>query len=97
MISKEISSDILIYLKQVKGYSIEEMANATGSSTIHIDNIINNKSLFTAENINFYLKFSNTSFWKFAYDAIPLDHLNEKSRKKIKICKELSDHIKKNT
>ena len=97
MISKEISSDILIYLKQVKGYSIEEMANATGSSIIHINNIINSKSLFTAKNINFYLKFANISFWKFAYKAISLEHLNEKSRKKMKICKELSDHIKKNT
>ncbi|NGX64085.1 MAG: hypothetical protein KR126chlam6_01509 [Candidatus Anoxychlamydiales bacterium] len=95
MVSKVISLDIIKYLTGIKGYSVKEIARATNSSTIHIDNIINKKEQFTGDDIKSYLKFADISFWQFTYEAIPLGHIPEKTRNRVKICKEIHDHIEK--
>ena len=94
-ISKEISMDIVKYLQSAKGKSIKDIAEDMSTSSTHIQKIINKKSTFEIENINFYLKHQNIKFWEFALEAIPMDCFSSKVRRKILICKELSDHIKK--
>ena len=69
-------------------YSVQEIARATNSPISHINNIINNKSQFTANDIDSYLKFANISFWQFCYSSINLSHLSKKTRKQIKLCRE---------
>lgn len=94
MISRTISTDIIEYF-QKKGSSIDEIAEAMDTSSDHIIDIINNKSAFSADNINSYLKSTNIHFWEFAFKAIPLNHLPEKARNRVLLCKKLSDHLKK--
>ena len=95
-VSKEISVDIIRYLQEKKGLSIDDIAKSMSTSFTHIQEVINKKSNLRSENINFYLKNKNIKFWEFAIDAIPSDHISPKSKRKILICKKLSDHIKKN-
>ncbi len=95
-ISRKISTDIMKYLQEKKGQSVDDLAKAMSLSSTHIQEIIDKKTILTVDNIYSYLKHQNQKFWEFAFEAIPMDHLSPKSRKKLQICKELSDHIKKN-
>lgn len=94
--SKLISLDIIKYL-QDKGHSVEDMASIMDITIKDVKNIAHpyNKSVFTTENINTYLKFSNLKFWELATEAIPLDHLSKKARTRVLFCKEVSGRMKK--
>jgi len=95
MITKAISLDIVHYLIEKRGYSLKEAADALGTSKSHIRQIQKKKEALSPENFQILLKNLNMRFFEFAVEAINLDHLPEESRKKILLCKELSDHIKK--
>lgn len=94
MISRTISVDIVQHL-QKKGYSVDDISSSMGTSPQHINNVIDKKEPLTADDINFYLKKANISFWEFAYGSIPLSHLPEKAQKRILLCKEIAEHLKK--
>ena len=87
--------DIIEYLTNKKGMSVEDIAKAMSVDTDHIKQVKNKKKNFTPDDINSYLKSQNQRFWEFAIEVIPLEHLSDDSRKRILLCKELSDHIKK--
>jgi len=87
--------DIENYLQKEKKLSVDEIAASMNTTPERVENIINKKDNFTSEDINSYLKFSGFHFWEFTLKAIPLNHLSEKTKKRVIICKEISDHLKK--
>ncbi len=94
-ISREISTDIMKYLLEKKGQSVADIATSMSSSPEFIQFVIEKKLRLTPEHINTYLKNQNVAFWEFAIEAISENHLPKPTIKKIKLCKQLSDHIKK--
>lgn len=94
-VSRKISTDIMKYLQGKKGMSIDDIAKAMSTSITHIQEVINKKDTLKSEDINVYLKNQKIRFWEFVKEAIPDDHLPPSLKKKLKICKELSDHLKK--
>ncbi len=94
-ISKTISIDILKYLQEKKGLSVDDIAKAMSVTPIYIQEIIDKKSILQVENVNSYLKNQDIKFWEFVLEAIPMDHISSKTKKKIQICKELSEHLNK--
>ena len=94
-ISREISVDIIKYLQEKKGHSVNDIAIAMSTSPEFIQFVIEEKLPLTSDHINNYTKNKHIRFWELAIEAIPEDHLPPKVAKKIQICKELSDHIKK--
>ena len=90
-----VSIDIVKYLQREKKLSVSDIALSMNTTTDHIEKVINQKTQFTAEDIDSYLKSSNLHFWQFAIKAIPLNHLSARARDRILLCKELSEHIKK--
>lgn len=94
-ISREISTDIMQYLIEKKGQSVNDIAEFMSSSPEFVQFVIEKKLRLTSDHINNYLKKADLKFWEFAIEAIPMNHLPNKSRKKILLCKEISDHIDK--
>jgi hypothetical protein len=93
-ISREISTDIMVYL-QKKGQSVADIATSMSTSPEFINFVIERKLRLTPKHINAYLKNQNIAFWEFATEAIPEKHLPKSVSKKIQLCKQISDHIKK--
>ena len=87
--------DIIKFLQRDLNLSVEDISSSMGTTVEHINNVINKKEPFSGEDLDAYLKFSGLHFWEFSYKAIPLDHLTEKARDRILLCKRISDHIKK--
>ena len=94
MYSNIVSIDIIKYLQEKKGYTVADIALIMETTPQNILDIYNNKYNLTSCNVDSYLNYANLKFWEFALEAIPLAHLPEKAKKKIFICKELSDYIK---
>jgi len=92
---KEVSMDIIIYLRGKKEMSVDDIAIAMSTNASHIDDVITQKSTLNSENLESYLKNKNLKFWEFAIEAIPMDRLSPQVRKKVLLCKELSGYIKK--
>ena len=90
-----ISIAMINYLKNKKGYSIDGIAKSMGTSLEHIQDILNQKSFLKEEQILFYLKTTNTTFYNFIYESIDLKLLPKKTREKILFYKKLSERIKK--
>jgi hypothetical protein len=87
--------DIAIYLQKEKNLSVEAIAASMDTTLEHVEKVISKKEQFTPEDINTYLKTSELHFWEFILEAVPLNHLTEKIKKRILLCKEMSDHLKK--
>ena len=94
-VSREVSGDIVKYLQNKKGQSISDIAKSMDTSPSHIQNVINKKENLRSNDINAYLKNNNIHLWQFAIKAIKIEHLSPKAKKKVLLCKELSEHIKK--
>lgn len=92
-VSREISADIIKYLRK-KGLSVDEIADSMSTSSESIQLVIKRKSSLKQEHIDAYIKKQNLKFWEFALEAISMEHLSPLARKRIQICKELSDRIK---
>jgi len=88
--------DIARYLQKDQKLSVKEIAASMDTTVDHIEKIINKKELFTAPDVEAYLKSSGLHFWEFAIAAIPMTHLPEKARNRVKLCQEISNHLKKN-
>lgn len=87
--------DIVKYLQEEKHLSVEAIAASMNTTTSHIENILDKKDIFKPEDIDAYIKSSGLHFWEFLLKAIPLNHLPEKTRNKVLICKQISDHLNK--
>jgi len=87
--------DIVKYLQKDQKLSVEEIATSMDTTVDHISKVIEKEEQFTEEDLNSYLKFSKLHFWEFAFEAIPLSHLTEKAKDRIKLCQKISTHIKK--
>ncbi len=94
---RQISEDILEYLYKKEKMSINEIAESMGTDPDYIKNAIKGRKTLTIDHINYYTSHKGIHFWEFALAAIPLNHLSEKIRNRILLCKQLSDHIKKKT
>lgn len=94
-ISIEISVDIVKYLQEKKGQSIKDISKKMLTTPEHIQEIINKKSTLKSEHIHNLLQNSNLRFWQFVSEAILMEHLTQKTREKIQICKKLTDRLKK--
>jgi hypothetical protein len=95
-VSWEASVDIMKYLQEKKGQSVDDIASSMNASPEHIQKVANKKEQLTIEDVNAYLKTNDLHFWEFAIEAIPLSHLTPKAKKRILLCQELANHIKKN-
>ncbi len=85
------------YLQKEKNLSVSEIAQFMDVSADHIEKVLKSKETLTPEHITTYLKATNQHFWEFTIAAIPMEHLPEKAKNRVLLCKELSDHIKKNS
>lgn len=94
-VSREISADIMKYLQKKKGQSVDDIAISMSSSPEFIQFVIEQKLRLTPKHINAYLKNQNIAFWELATEAISETHLPSSINKKIQLCKQISDHIKK--
>ena len=87
--------DIVKYLQEDQNLSVSDIATSMSTTVSHVEKVISKKEQFTPEDVNEYIKFSNIHLWEFTLKAIPLNHLTEKIKKRILLCKEVSDHLKK--
>ena len=85
------------YLQKEKNLSIDEIAQYMDVSIDHIKKVLKSEETLTPNNIITYLKATNQHFWEFAIAAIPIGHLPEKAKNRVLLCKEISDHLKKNS
>lgn len=61
----------------------------------HVEKVLKKKETFTGQDMEAYLKSSKLHFWEFAVAAIPMDHLHDRARNRITLCKEINAHLKK--
>ena len=87
--------DIVKYLQEGQKLSVKAIATSMNTTISHIEKVINKKEQFTPEDLNAYLKSSELHFWEFAIAAIPLNHLSEKAKNRVLLCKQLSFHLNK--
>ena len=95
MLSPVISKDIVNYFLTQKSYSQRELALSMDTTVERIRSILYKKEGLSKEELDMLLKLSNMKFWEFASLAISPDHLPIQIRKRIAVCKEISDHLKK--
>ena len=95
MFTMALSGDILKYLQEKKEMKVEDIAKAMGTTSEHIQKIINKETRFTSSDIKAYLKNTNTQLWEFSCDGDLLRHFPDKIKKNILLCHEISKHIKK--
>jgi predicted transcriptional regulator len=97
MFSKKISMDILFFFIKNKNLSIEELSKILEIPTSEIKKISNPyyKSVLSKENVQHFLDKTNMKQWELIYQAIPPKHLTEEIRKKIELCKIVSDRKKR--
>ena len=90
-----MSMDIVKYLQKEQKLSVESIATSMHTTVSHVEKVISKKEQFTPEDINEHIKSSKLHLWEFTLSAIPLSHLTEKTKNRILLCKQLSDHLKK--
>lgn len=95
MISPILSQDIVKYLTQTKGYSVEKVAQMMGVEDSVIAGVLKKKVSLQREHIDKYLAEEGLHFWELAFAAIPKQHLSEKAYKRIMLCKQLSEKIRR--
>lgn len=66
-----------------------------GISVEDINRILKKKISLNQEHINNFSKNEEYKIWQLMYDAIPPNHLSEKAREKIKLCRLLSKRLRK--
>ncbi len=95
IVSKEVSTDIVEYLREKKGISIADIAMVMDTSPEFINFVIEKKLQLTSGHIGTYLKNTNSCFWEFALEAIPMNHLSEKAKSRLNLCKTIAYHLEK--
>lgn len=73
----------------------KDIAKAMGTTVSHIKAVMKNKEPLTPTNVNTYISSIDLHFWEFVLEAIPIKHLPGKVKKKVLLCKQISDYIKK--
>ena len=88
--------DIVKYLREDQKLSVKDISTSMNTTVSHVEKVISKREQFTPEDINEHIKSSKLHLWEFTLLAIPLNHLTEKTKNRILLCKEISDHLKKN-
>lgn len=86
-----ISQDIVKYLHEVKGFSLEEIADITSMSTKDIESILKGSKTFSAENIKSLIENYDETIISILAHACPENHLPKKLQKNVSFYK----HIQK--
>lgn len=86
-----ISQDIVKYLHEVKGFSLEEIADITSISTKDVEFILKGSKTFSAENIKSLIEKYDETMISLLANACPENHLPEKLQKNVSFYK----HIQK--
>jgi len=87
--------DIVKYLQEEQNLSVKAISTSMNTTISHIEKVISKKEQFTSKDVNTYINSSELHFWEFVIEAIPLNHLSEKTKNRVLLCKEISDHLKK--
>lgn len=89
----KFTKDILHYFMEKKGYTAEQIAEVTSSSTDHILSVINGQENFKPEDINNYVSTQKIYFWKFLIDAVDLECLPPETRDRVLFCQEMYEKL----
>lgn len=95
MISKIISIDIIRFLLESKDFTKESLSKSMDISVKNINKVLKKKISLSQEHINNFSKNEEYKIWQLMYDAIPPNHLSEKAREKIELCRVLSKRLRK--
>ena len=91
MLPRVISQDIVKYLHEVKGFSIEEIANIVSMPVSNIKLILKGLDTFSCENIKSLIEKQKISVISILSEACPEEHLPEKLQKNVILYK----HVQK--
>ena len=86
-----ISQDIVKYLHEVKGFSLEEIADITSLSIKDVEFILKGLKTFTPANIKSLIEKQDETMISLLSRACPEDHLPDKLKKNVSFYK----HIQK--
>ncbi len=86
-----ISQDIVKYLHEVKGFSLEEIADIISMSVINVRLILKGVSTFSAKNIVSLIEKQDKSIIGLLSEACPENHLPEKLKKNVVLYKHIQE------
>lgn len=89
MLPYVISQDIVKYLHEIEGFSIEEIADIIDMSARNVKNTLKGYHTFSQHNLQSLIKKHDKSIISILSEACPENHLPEKLRKKIILYKHL--------
>lgn len=97
MLSKKISIDIISFLIKKKNLSLIQISELMDLPVSEIKKISNPyyKSILDQKHINCFLEKNDIKYWELIYEAVPPEHLTEEIRKKIELCKIVSNRKKR--
>lgn len=91
-----VSQDIVKYLHEIKGFSLDEIADITSASIKEIELILKGSQTFSVENIKSLIKKQDTSIIAILSEACPEKHLPENLRKNVSFYKHIQEVKRKN-
>ena len=86
-----ISQDIVKYLHEVKGFSLEEIADITSMSLLNVKSILKGVSTFSAKNIASLIEKQDKSIIELLYEACDEKHLPAKLKEKVALYKHIQE------
>lgn len=90
-----ISQDIVKYLHEVKGFSLEEIADITSMSIINVTSILKGISTFSAKNITSLIEKQDKTIIELLSEACDENHLTDKLKKNVALYKHIQEVKKK--
>ena len=95
MISKTISMHIVKYLLEEKGYSKKELSTLMDISVKEINKTLHLHFCLEPHHINNFVNNTDFYHWQLMDEAVPSHFLSEKLKRKIKLCRKLTERLKK--
>ena len=90
-----ISQDIVKYLHEVKGFSLEEIADIISMPIEDIELVLKRSKTFSAENLKSLIEKQDETLIEVLANACPEEHLPEKLQKKVFLYKHIQKVKKK--
>ena len=90
-----ISQDIVKYFHEVKGFSLEEIANIISMSTKDVENALQGSLTFTVDNVKSLIKKQDESIIAILANACPENHLPDNLKKNVVLYKHVQKVKKK--
>ena len=91
-----ISQDIVKYFHEIKGFSLEEIADITSMSIKDIELVLKGSKTFSASNIKSITEKYDETMIALLANACPENHLPDKLKKNVSLYKHLQKVKKKN-